>query len=431
MRRCLVLGLLGLSVAGCSSDGTSSPNDGQTCATGSLVVNVTGLPAGAVANVAVTGSGAPVNVDATKTLKLASGSYAVTADRVTVPDPIVRSVYTATVSAASEPVVCGGSDVAAVSVTYALVPTSNKLWVGSENSDNDTFGYASSSLAATATKDPDVIASTAGALPGAFDRDGNLWLIDSTAGSVGIKRYPSATLAAGGIEAPDIILSGDSLTGGVPGPTSVAFDASGNLWVGVAYSGELDEFAAGQLAASTDSAVPDVQILAVPEPSALAFDAPGNLWVGAGNQVIEYTADLLRASGSPTGAVVIDAQTPEPVVGALSNVLGLAFNADGNLWVNYDGTLALLTSLVSGTVSPAIQIQADVMTMPQGIALDESGGLWMAYSAGTFCKFSASQLLASGSLTPAVVITSSSLSSVTSPAFFPAPARLSLYSSLD
>jgi hypothetical protein len=112
-------------------------------------------------------------------------------------------------------------------------------------------------------------------------------------------------------------------------------------------------------------------------------------------------------------------------------VQGLAFTTNDQLWVDYDGTLALLTSLVPGTFTPAIQVTADVLALPSGIALDESGGLWMAYSAGKFCKFSASQLLTSGSVAPQVVITSSGIGSATSPAFFPAPARLGLYSSLE
>ncbi len=100
-----------------------------------------------------------------------------------------------------------------------------------------------------------------------------------------------------------------------------------------------------------------------------------------------YASASLAASGAPeadgtastAGSLPgafdrdgIDAQTPPPVVGALSNVCGLAFNTDGALWVNYDGTLALLTALESGTVTPDIQVQADVLALPEGIALPQS-----------------------------------------------------------
>ena len=425
-----MLGLLGLSAVGCGSDGTGSSSDGGTCSTGSLTLVITGLPAGLSANVTLLDADVPTVVHESKTLNLASGTYIVEAAPVTVPDPIVRTVYTATVSTSSATVVCGGA-VTTVTVTYALVPSSNMLWLGSENSDSNTLGFASASLAASATKDADVSAVTQGSLPGAFDRAGNLWVLDNTGGEVGVNRYPAATLAAGGTEIPDITLGSDALSGGVPGPSSIAFDPAGNLWVGVAYSNEVVQFSLSQLSASANSAVPDVEISGVPAPSALAFDAKGNLWVGSGDDVLEYTAETLMASSDAPAATKIDAQTPQPVVGALSSVLGLAFNADGNLWVNYDGTLALLTVLRSGTVTPAIQIQADVLALPDGIALDESGGLWMAYSAGKFCKFGASQLTSSGSVAPEVVISSTSIGSATSPAFFPAPAALSLYSSLE
>src|SRR5258706_604913 len=83
---------------------------------------------------------------------------------------------------------------------------------------------------ASGTQDDDVTASTAGSLPGAFDREGNLWVIDSSSG-VGLKRYPAATLAAGGTETPDLSIGSDALSGGVPGPISLAFDKVGNLWV--------------------------------------------------------------------------------------------------------------------------------------------------------------------------------------------------------
>lgn len=434
MKSTWVLGLLGLScvVAGCGSDGSNgSSSTGDTCSSDSLTVTVNGLPSGTAANVVVSsGASSSVTVDATKSLKLATGDYTIEANAATVADPIVRSAYAATVSMDTAHVTCGGS-AANVTVTYALVPSSNKLWIGSQNSDDDTLGYASASLAASGDTAPDVSASTAGSLPGAFDKNGNLWVIDGTAGSVGLKRYPAATLAGGGPETPDIILSGDSLTGGTPGAVSIAFDPSGNLWVGVAYTGEVEEFAAAQLTASSDTAHPDVELYAVPSPQALAFDVKGNLWVGSGDSVIEFTRDQIGATGNLVPAVTITAQAPEPVTSDLSNVLGLAFDKSGSLWVNFDGTIAKLPSLVSGKVTPAVQVQLDVESLVQGIAFDESGGLWMAYSAGKFCKIDAAHLNGTGMVTPEVVISNAAIGSVSSPAFFPAPAKLGLYSSLD
>ena len=424
---------MGVSFAsvGCGSDGSDdSSSSGDTCSADSLTVTVTGLPTGTAAKVIVSGgASSSITVDATKSLKLATGDYTIKASAATIADPIVRTAYSATVSTDTAQVTCGGT-AATVTVTYALVPSSNKLWLGSQNSDSDTFGYASATLASGGDKVGDVTASTAG-LPGAFDQAGNLWAIDDSAGSVGVKRYDAATLAGGGEETPDIILGGDVFSGGVPGPATLAFDPAGNLWVGITYSNEIAKFNAAQLTASSDTVTPDVEIKDVTAPAALAFDVKGNLWVGSGDDVLGFTADQLAASGSPTPATKIDAQAPAPVMNALTGVQGLAFDASGNLWVNFDGTIAELTSLVSGTVTPAVQFQADVLALPEGIAFDESGGLWMAYSAGKFCKFGASQLTGTSAVAPEVVISNATLGSLTSPVFFPAPAKLGLYSSLD
>ena len=391
MKKALLFSVLSVAAIACGSSGSGTPDggaDGGACssaATGSLVINVTGLPAGVDANVKVTGPDGPQTVSATKTIAPAkSGDYTVTAATVAEADPIVRKAYKATVSAASAKV-CDGQS-ASVDVVFSLIPTSNKVWWGSENSASDTLGYPSSTLGSTGSPDASIAASTAGTLPGAFDKDGNLWVLDATAGSVGVKRYPADTLASGGAKTPDVVLSSDALTGGVPGPASIAFDPSGNLWVGVIYSQKVIEFDAPHLVA-TGSVVPKVEISNVAAPNAIAFDVKGNLWVGAGDDVVEYIVDRLAASTSAAPDVTITSQSPQPVVAPLTSVLGLAFTASDDLWVNYDGTIAKIasTQLTTATITPAVQIKADVLALPAGIAFDESGGLWMAYSACKFC----------------------------------------------
>ncbi len=434
MKKALLLSLLSLTAFACGSSGSGTPAnalDGGSCgtaATGSLVVNVTGLPAGVDARVQVKGPGGAQDVTATKTLPAAkSGDYTVTAANVGQADPIVRKAYKATVSVSSAKV-CDGQSVS-VDVSYALIPTSNKSWWGSVNSPTDTLAYASSALGASGTTDPTVSATTAGTLPGAFDKDGNLWVIDGTTGSVGIKRYAAGTLASAGTKTPDVVVSSDAFTGGAPGPVSMAFDPKGNLWVGVLYSQKVVELDATQIVA-TGTVVPKVEISNVASPNALAFDVKGNLWIGSDTAVIEYVIDRLGASTGAAPNATITAMTPLPVVGQLTNVRGLAFTADDKLWANFDGTLVKFEDLASGTVTPAIQIKADVLSLPEGIAFDEGGGLWMAYSAGKLCKFGAGQLTASGSVAPQIVVSSTAIGSATSPALFPAPASLPLYSAL-
>src|SRR5450755_458736 len=85
MKKCLVFGLLGLVLGGCSSSGGSPA--ASACSTSSLAVTVTGLPADVPAKVTVTGmAGSTQSISATQSLKLATDSYTITADAVTAPD---------------------------------------------------------------------------------------------------------------------------------------------------------------------------------------------------------------------------------------------------------------------------------------------------------------------------------------------------------
>jgi ligand-binding sensor domain-containing protein len=415
--------------------GTDGAAEGgcTTAATGTIAVTVTGLPAGVKARLNVIGQGGTQTQTVQATTNLApvqSGDYKFTASTVGDSDPIVRRAFKGAVSIPSAHL-CDGQTVS-VDVTYSLIASSNKIWWGSGNSTSDTLGFASSTLAASGTPAATVAANTKGTIPGAFDPDGNLWVIDGTTGAEGVKRYPAETLGASGDKTPDVVVTSGAFTGGTPGASSIAFDASGDMWVGVIFSQKVVELSAGSLGAS-GMVTPSVEIGNVNVPNALAFDANGNLWIGSGDNVLEYKAARLSASTSAPADVSIASQSPPPVVSPLTNALGLAFNKDGELWVDYDGTLAKLTTTdlaSSGTVTPAIQVKADVLALPSGIALDESGGLWMAYSAGKICGFGASQLGASGSVAPQVVVTSASLGSATSPALFPAPAALPLYSAV-
>ncbi|MEO6419510.1 MAG: hypothetical protein ABIP39_08905 [Polyangiaceae bacterium] len=438
MKRTLFLALIALATPGCGSTGSTPSNpsgDGGTCAqtaTGMLTVNVTGLPAGVAGAVMLTGPGGMQTVATTTTLASAmSGAYTVVASNTTEADPIVRKAYKATVSTTST-TICDGQT-ATIDVTYALIPTSNKLWWGSSNSANGTLGYASTALASTGAPEATIGADTDGHLPGAFDRDGNLWVVDGTAGNV--KRYTADSLGTAGKKTPDVVLMSDAFTGGVPGPASFTFDKSGNMWIGVTFSKKIIEIEAANITAS-GTVTPKVEITAADAPSALAFDGAGNLWVGAGDRVLKYGVARLAASTTAPADLTIEAQTPLPVMGDLASAIGLAFDASMNLWVNYDGTFVRLTPADQGgtgmtTITPAVQIKADVLSLPEGLAFDEGGGLWFAYSQGKFAKFGQDQLGASSAaLVPAVIVSSSSVGSATSPAFFPAPKALPMFDAL-
>jgi sugar lactone lactonase YvrE len=191
------------------------------------------------------------------------------------------------------------------------------------------------------------------------------------------------------------------------------------------------KFTAAQIAV-TGSPAPTVELSGIEGPEGLAFDAAGNLWVASGTgKVLKFAAARLAASG--LGAdLSITSNSPPPVIGPLPDPIGLAFDATGNLWVNYDGTLARLTpDDLAGTgdksVTPAVQVGLDVAALPNGIAFDESGGLWLAYAQGKFARLAASQLTASGKQPPQTIISSPDVGYAGWLALYPAPAALPLY----
>jgi sugar lactone lactonase YvrE len=400
-----------------------------TSATGTLTVTVTGLPTGVSPRVALTaGAGQALQAGANT---VPSGDFTVTAAVVTQADPIARTAFQATVTGGAGHL-CDGQG-AAVAVAYAAIPTSNKLWIGNQNAAASTLGYASSALASTGSPAATVAAKTKGSLPGAFDKNGNLWLVDTIANEVGLYRYAASSLGTSGTKTADKTITSAELTGGVPGPAGLAFDKDGNLWVSITYSKKVERFDAATVAAGGD-ATPTVQWSGLTAPSALAFDGSGNLWVADGGDVVEITASHLGASGSNPD-LVITAMTPSPVIGPLTGAQGLAFDASKALWVNYNGTFARLSTADQGgtgpkSITPAVQIISSVTGLPEGIAFDESGGLWMALSQGKFGRLPASLLAASGQPTPDVIVTSADVGSATSVAFYPAPAALPLFDAL-
>ncbi|HEX7663833.1 MAG TPA: hypothetical protein VF407_04960 [Polyangiaceae bacterium] len=416
--------------------GGGGSDDGGACATssnGSIDVTITGLPDGVNGSVNVVGSGGSGSQTATQTVTLngvPSGSYDIVADIVTKADPIVRTAYKPTVSAATAQV-CDGQTVN-VTVSYALIPTSNKLWWGNQDGTDATLGYSSANLAATGSPAADVAASTDNAVAGEFDPEGNLWAVDGVSKS--IKRFTADSLATGGTKTADIEITSDVLTGGTPGPSSLTFDAKGNLYVGIAFSKTIVRFDKETIGA-TASLTPNATITVPDVPSALAFDSEFGLWAGLANNRVVYLSHA-HDTGAVTAApdVSIDAMTPAPA--ELTAPLGLAFDGSGNLWVDYNGTFAKLsasdlTGTGDKTVTPAVQIASDVSALPSGIAFDESGGLWFAANSGHFAKLSAAQLTTSATVTPAVVVTSSSIVYGLNPAFYPAPKSSPLYSAVQ
>jgi sugar lactone lactonase YvrE len=365
---------------------------------GSLTVTVTGLPMAAAMPmpVTITGGGSSKTIGATQTLMLPAGNYDIKADKVVTPDPIVRTVYTGTVSATT---VCVGGMPQTVTVAYAQVPTSNKIWLSTSNSPDstNTQGYASAMLAATGMATATIGVKSAAGRHLAFDKDGNLWANGGTVGDPQLVRFPAASFAASGSIMADrkINIAGlDCL----PGVTSLALDKNGALWVGSSCKMNLYRIDPMQQTSTTD-VTPALTIPFAMGAEGLAFDKNGNLWVATGQDahLARFdAASLTSATAMPS--TVISAQT-KAVGGSPLHPGWLAFDASGNLWSNdfggnivYQYTAAALGGSGMQMYVPPALVTIGVAALLGGMAFDEGGGLWITASQGKFARLTPAQL---------------------------------------
>jgi sugar lactone lactonase YvrE len=435
-----ILGTMSAITGGCSEESTSSssssssssgstvPEAGTDAAkscvdNGLITVTVTGLPTGLNASITVTGAKTTDPVVGSKDLFVPAGEYKIVAKDVAATDPIARTLYHPTVSAATAKV-CPEN--AKVTVTYAPVGSSGKVWAGNANGTAAVLGFASSALGATATIPASVAAKTRGSRGMAFDKEGNLWTIGGTTVDSTVARYSAASLAVSGTPAPDrkIDVAG---TGCIPNAVHLAFDPAGNLWVSNPCEDKVMRLTPAQLAA--DGEVTPEVTLSITNPKGIAFDSAGNLWVSA-LTVHRYDASRLGASSAdPANAVLTLPEDSEYV----------AFDKDGDLWSVGGSEVNLVhiakTNLAgTGASTPAVasSISVGVGALPQAIAFDETGGLWIsAPSSGKIARLAPTQLGTSTTYAaptvPERVFTSADIGSAGDIAIFPAPKALPLY----
>jgi sugar lactone lactonase YvrE len=417
-------------------DGGAPPGDGGACTgtgTGSINVVINGLPAGVDARVTFSGpDDMPVAATASTTLTEPVGNYTVKAEIVAKADPIVRTLYKPTVSTSS---FCLGGAPQSVTVDYAAIASSNKLWTTNANNDSgQVLAYAGADLVATGSPAAKVATKgTAGANAGkalAFDKDGNMWAIGSTTADASVLRYAAADLGASGQKTPDRKID-VKLSGCSPSVNSLAFDSNGALWATLPCENKVLRLTPETISSSREyTPVDGDYATGATGPRHLAFDKDGNMWVSDDTTVRRFapnarTADIILSPKAANSAVL----APD----------ALAFDKDGNLWVTDFGggsVYKLAPADLAGPtkdVVPSVIITIDVLALLESIAFDESGGLWLTYSQGKLARLAPEKLGASTSpgtpATPTTIITSADIGSAGYLAFFPAPAALPLYSS--
>jgi sugar lactone lactonase YvrE len=426
-----------LAFVGCGGGG-GTPSDGAACSTtggtGTLSVKITGAPATGgsvvVAQPGAAGSTPLPVITADMDLTQPAGSYTITAARVAGPagGAMTRAAYEPAVDVATACV--RGGLTTTVNVTYTVIASSDKLWAGNSGA-SAMLGFGRDTIAATGAPAAGVAADTTGSDGFTFDAAGNLWVLGATTTDAPLARYRASTLGTSGAKTPDVTIDSPSFGAGIPGAKVVAFDGAGNLWVSVVAANKVVRFTPAQIAV-TGSPTAAVEISGINGPQGIAFDAAGNMWVASGGDATLVRVDAGRLGASGTGGdLAITAQSSGAVVGPLPPPMGIAFDGSGNLWAAFDVNIARLTAADlagtgSKTVTPAIQIVQSVSAIVSGIAFDEQGGLWLAASAGNFARLGPEQLGASGTVTPAIVISSPDVAYAGWFAIYPAPAATPL-----
>ena len=123
----------------------------QRDGTGTIVVNVAGLPTGATTKIDLQGAHGEVQelTGRKKTVTTASDESTVTARLALGPaDPVVRTASTRRRSTSLDFCLVSGAGTSTVNVTFAAIPTSNKLWM-TNNSSAQLLGYGGGSLTTT------------------------------------------------------------------------------------------------------------------------------------------------------------------------------------------------------------------------------------------------------------------------------------------
>jgi len=303
----------------------------------------------------------------------------------------------------------GGAGTPASASAAATSLTPPGLWLSSTGA-RAVLGLAPSQLVSDGTVSPATVRGPADleihSLVGlAFDATGRMWVANQ--GDSVLLAFSGASLASKGARTAATVVSATNRS--LSAPVGLAFDRKHRLWAANFGNGTLVRFDSAQLA-SSGAPTPAVVIGGLYHPSALAFDAAGTLWVTemCNGTIHAYAADQLERSGTPAPRIVIGRSKR-----SLAMPTGLAFDAEGTLWVanmgngsvvGYDRAQLGASGAPAPSVTLAMQQPGEAFNQPAGLALDGDGSLWVAELSGLVSKFTREQLVASGAPVPAVQV---------------------------
>jgi hypothetical protein len=178
----------------------------------------------------------------------------------------------------------------------------------------------------------------------------------------------------------------------------------GALWVTNNSEAFLSGFARSQLLVSGAPTAADTLNLAIP--NGVAFDADGNMWVDS------YATDTIKMFTVAQRNSGIAATAPARVMvsSSLSSAEAMAFDSHGNLWVADNDTGLLQFSVAQlaagGNAGPAAITLVDTIAAYESayaVAFDAAGNAWVGEDAyNNVIEYTVAQLASSGSPIPNV-----------------------------
>jgi ligand-binding sensor domain-containing protein len=297
-------------------------------------------------------------------------------------------------------------------------PPGGYLWfAGAELS-----GFTQAQTVASNTDGPGIIVSpsamTATFHDLVFDPDGNLWTLPIAGDKV--LMIASYDLVQNSRPVPILAISSTALKA----PQALAFDDAGNLWVvsynGTSSSvativrfdgvrgmtgGDVTLTPSLTIGPGTDATM----INQFTQGTALAFDTAGSLWFGASAGVMRFDQPA-NLQGTVTAA-------PATIVSTGESYLSMAFDAAGSLWVtgSKSGFFVLrfanpgaLSGKVTPTPAAKVAIPAGTGTQMArfagGLAFDADGSLWIAMSNQIISIASPGALSGNVTASPSIVL---------------------------
>jgi sugar lactone lactonase YvrE len=259
---------------------------------------------------------------------------------------------------------------------------SGNLWIASGTSGNDQLiEYAASQLGTTGTVTPTLTLTSTNqsiAFPQqlTFDLSGNLWVANQSPGTV--VEFTAAQLAGlTGTHAPIPALTLTSADWGANGVGTLALDVNGTLWVYGSSSSHLGVYGYAASSLTGSGAVQPTTVLTssafVPGPQTVAFDPSGNLWVTTNGAVVSFSAAQQAAGGAETPTTTLSVPG-----NAFINAVG--FDDSGDLWLAVGSSQGIIaftpTQLAAGgSLTPAITIgsTSGSLSGPTAIGFDPHG----------------------------------------------------------